>query len=90
MSMLEQFFSVDYADRGDLFEGFSIWEEEKYRELKGTYPVINLSVANVKEKSFKATKEKIYQILVGLYAKYSFLLIVVFGTQSQLTSFTPP
>ena len=29
MSMLEQFFSVDYADRGDLFEGLSIWQEEK-------------------------------------------------------------
>ena len=26
MSMLEQFFSVDYADRGDLFEGLSIWQ----------------------------------------------------------------
>ena len=29
MSMLETFFSVDYADRGDLFEGLSIWEERK-------------------------------------------------------------
>ena len=34
MSMLEQLFSVDYADRGDLFEGFSIWEEEKFIEVK--------------------------------------------------------
>ena len=41
MSMLEQFFSVDYAGRGDLFEGLSIWEEEKYRQLQGTYPVIS-------------------------------------------------
>ncbi|MBQ6888557.1 MAG: AAA family ATPase, partial [Lachnospiraceae bacterium] len=39
MSMVEQFFSVDYANRGELFEGLSIWEEEKYRELQGTYPV---------------------------------------------------
>lgn len=35
MSMTEQFFSVDYADRGDLFEGLSIWKEEKYRKLQG-------------------------------------------------------
>lgn len=42
MSMTEQFFSVDYADRGDLFEGLSIWKEEKYRTLQGTYPVISL------------------------------------------------
>ena len=29
MSMVESFFSVDYADRGDLFQGLSIWEDEK-------------------------------------------------------------
>ncbi len=40
MSMTEQFFSVKYAGRGDLFEGLAIWEEEKYRKLQGTYPVI--------------------------------------------------
>ena len=28
MSMLEHFFSVEYAGRGDLFEGLSIWEEK--------------------------------------------------------------
>lgn len=27
MSMLEYFFSTKYAGRGDLFEGFSIWQE---------------------------------------------------------------
>ena len=34
MSMVEQFFSVDYKDRGDLFEGLSIWQHEKYRSLQ--------------------------------------------------------
>ena len=48
MSMLDYFFSVNHAGRGDLFEGLEIWEEEKYRELQGTYPVIYLSFANVK------------------------------------------
>lgn len=33
MSMVEQFFSVDYAGRGDFFEGLSIWEDEKYQEI---------------------------------------------------------
>ena len=28
MSMVEQFFSLKYAGRSDLFEGKSIWEEE--------------------------------------------------------------
>lgn len=73
MSMLEQFFSVDYAGRGDLFEGLSIWEEEKYRQLQGTYPVISLSFARIKEKNYTSTKEKICEIITNLYNKYHFL-----------------
>ena len=73
MSMLEQFFSVDYANRGDLFEGLAIWEEEKYRELQGTYPVISLSFARVKESDYITTREKICQILTNLYIKHSYL-----------------
>ncbi len=74
MSMTEQFFSIDYADRGDLFEGLSVWEDEKYREIQGTYPVISLSFANVKEKDYRTTRKKICQLLTNLYAKHSFLL----------------
>ena len=73
MSMVEEFFSVDYPGRGDLFEGLSIWEEEKYRELQGTYPVISLSFARVKETTYETTREKICQILTNLYIQYSFL-----------------
>ena len=73
MSMINRFFSLEFAGKGEIFEGLSIWKEEKYRQLQGTYPVINLSFANVKEKSFEATKEKIYQLIVDLYSQYSFL-----------------
>lgn len=74
MSMMHQFFSVDHADRGDLFEGLSIWEDEKYRKLQGTYPVISLSFAEVKERSFSDTRKTICQIISNLYDKYDFLL----------------
>ena len=74
MSMVEQFFSVEYAGRSDLFAGLSIWKEDKYRELQGTYPVISLSFANVKEKTYEGTKERICQLLAELYAKNNFLL----------------
>jgi len=74
MSMVEQFFSVEYAERADLFEGLKIWQEEDYRVLQGTYPVISLSFANVKEKTYQDTRDKICQLLVNLYTKYDFLL----------------
>ncbi len=73
MSMIEQFFSVDYADRGDLFEGLSIWQHEKYRQMQGTYPVISLSFANIKECNYASVREKICFLLTKLYAKYFFL-----------------
>ena len=73
MSMVEEFFSVDYAGRRDLFEGLSIWEEEKYRKLQGTYPVISLSFARVKETNYADTRERLCQIIRNLYIKFSFL-----------------
>ncbi len=74
MSMTEQFFSVEYAGRCDLFEGLSVWEDEEYRELQGTYPVISLSFANVKENTYEKTRQKICKILKYLYDKNDFLL----------------
>ena len=59
MSMLEKFFSVEYAGRGDLFEGLEIWREEKYRELQGTWPVLFVIFAGVKETSFPRAKDSI-------------------------------
>ncbi|MCI6995420.1 MAG: ATP-binding protein [Eubacterium sp.] len=73
ISMTEQFFSVDYAGRGDLFEGLSIWEDEKYQKLQGTYPVISLSFANVKERNYTNARDKICQLITNLYVKYFFL-----------------
>ena len=72
MSMVEQFFSVNYAGRADLFEGLSIWQEEEYRDLQGTYPVISLSFANVKKRSYQETKQRICQLITDLYGKHFF------------------
>lgn len=74
MSMTKQFFSIRYAGRGDLFEGLAIWEEETYRRLQGTYPVITLSFANVKENRYEKIRYRICQILMNLYLENRFLL----------------
>lgn len=73
MSMLERFFSVRYAGQGELFEGLSIWEDKAYQEIQGTYPVISLSFANVKETNYENTKERICQLLTNLYTENFFL-----------------
>lgn len=74
LDMTEHFFSVSHSGRSDLFQNLAIWQEEKYRKLQGTYPVIFISFANVKEISFSNAREKICQIIKNLYNKYDFLL----------------
>ncbi|MBO5353239.1 MAG: AAA family ATPase [Lachnospiraceae bacterium] len=73
MSMLERFFSVKYAGKGELFQGLSIWKEEKYRKLQGTCPVISLSFARVKESNLEHTKARIFDIIGEAYDSFSFL-----------------
>ncbi len=74
MSMLEKFFSVDYAGRADLFQGLAVWEDEKYRKLQGTYPVLFISFADVKETTYEQARKIICRIIKELYHQYYFLL----------------
>lgn len=74
MNMVEQFFSVNYENRSDLFEGLAIWEQEEFRKLQGTCPVIFFSFANVKETDYLSNIQKIRLLLSDLYRKFVFLL----------------
>ena len=67
MSMLDCFFSNKYANRADLFERLSIWQDETYRKLQGTYPVIFLSFAAVKAGNLEDAKTQIKQEITRLY-----------------------
>ncbi len=73
MSMLEKFFSVQYAGRGELFEGLEVWESEKFRKLQGTYPLIFISFADVKENTYPQARKKLCSIIRDLYRQYRFL-----------------
>ena len=74
MSMLNCFFSNQYANRGDLFEGLSVWEDERYRQLQGTYPVIFLSFADVKADNIEAAKAQVKVKVAELFNRSTFLL----------------
>ena len=70
MDMLKCFFSNKYQDKGYLFEGLNIWKEEKYQQLQGTYPVIYLSFADVKQTNYKDAVLKIKKIITDVYQQY--------------------
>ena len=74
INMVERFFSVKYASETDIFAGMQIWQEEKYQKIQGTWPVISLSFANVKEPTFEMAKRRICQVLTDIYNKNQFLL----------------
>ncbi|HAG70066.1 MAG TPA: hypothetical protein DCL38_08835, partial [Lachnospiraceae bacterium] len=74
MSMLECFFSNKYADRGDLFEGLKVWEDEELRALQGTYPVIFMTFAGVKAVSYEKAFMGIKKQLVRLFSSFPELM----------------
>lgn len=63
MSMTDYFFSIKHAGRSDLFENLNIWKEEKYKRMQGSYPVLFMSFADVKESSYLQVRKK-YVILL--------------------------
>jgi len=79
MSMVECFFSNQYAGRSDLFEGLSIWtvpqnpEDKDYRHIQGTFPVIFLSFAKIKAADSKGMKYAMSSIIFEAYQKNRFL-----------------
>ena len=73
MSMTEYFFSVNHADCKRYFEGLSIWEEERFRKLQGTYPVISISFADVKATTYESARRAIIRKLVKLYSTFEFV-----------------
>ena len=74
INMAERFFSVKYAGEGRLFEGLFIWGEEKYRELQGTYPVISLSFASIKDNNYEDARKKICYLIAAEYNRQIYLL----------------
>ena len=73
ISMLEKFFSVDYAGREDLFQGLAVWEDENYRKLQGTFPVLFISFADLKDKTYEKERKAICRMKRRIFC--IFLLI---------------
>lgn len=72
LDMMNCFFSRAYEGRGELYKGLSIWEDEKYRKLQGSYPVIFLSFADIKG-DFAETKQRIKYTLERLYQEHKYV-----------------
>ncbi len=74
LSMVECFFSHRFAGRKELFEGFSIWKDEEFHALQGKYPVIKLSLANIKPTTYESMLIQMRMMVAELYQWHSYLL----------------
>ena len=74
MSMLNCFFSNQYAEKKYLFEGLSIWNNDKYRSLQGSYPVIFLSFASIKVSNYNDARDGIIMVINEAYSEHRYLL----------------
>ncbi len=73
MSMMECFFSIKYAGRSELFEDLSVWNDEIFRKLQGTFPVIFVSFAGVKANNFRGAKDGIIKAIANAYNACSYV-----------------
>ena len=83
MDMLKCFFSNEYAGRGEIFDGLSIWENDEYRKLQGTYPVIFLSFAGIKQINYDQARKAVNQKLTDIYNRYQWLMKEDWFTQAD-------
>lgn len=60
-----------YIDKTDFIRQW--WECEKYRILQGTYRVIFVSFADVKQNNYKDAVQKIKNIIVDVYRQNRYL-----------------
>ncbi|MBQ7457111.1 MAG: AAA family ATPase [Desulfovibrio sp.] len=70
LDTVKTFFSQEFADRSDLFEGLEISKDEKFRNIKGAIPVIFLSFAEIKENTFNNTVSLIKEVLTSVYRHF--------------------
>ena len=74
MDMLKCFFSNQYEGRKELFKGLGIWKDEEYRKLQGTYPVIFLSFAGIKQTEYSKAVTMIKNEITDIYNKYDYIM----------------
>ena len=70
MSTLNCFFSNKFENRSDLFEGLEVWEDADLREQQGKWPVIFLSFAGIKGRTYEDTMVQMKNMLVKLFSAF--------------------
>ena len=74
MSMIQRFFEKTQEDNSYLFEGLSIFQDEKSMAYQGQYPVITLSLKGMKMNTFEETIKQFGWMLSREFDRHSGIL----------------
>lgn len=74
MSMLKYFFEKTEESNKELFKDLKIYKDKEVMAKQGQYPVIFITLKDVKDSSYDKTVEKIKDIIIEEYTKYIKLL----------------
>jgi hypothetical protein len=74
LSMLRYFFEKTEEDTSYLFKGLNIWENEKYRAMQGQFPVVFISLKDVKHSSLEKTLGAFRKLVAKEYEHHRYLL----------------
>lgn len=87
LNTVERFFSNRFTDQAKLFEGLAVWEDERFRELQGTMPVIFFTLAAVKANTYAGAVRSICDQLRHLFWAHDYLRNSDRLTEGQRKSF---
>jgi hypothetical protein len=74
LSMLRYFFEKSASDTSYLFKNLNIWEKELYRALQGKFPVIFLTLKDVKQPTFEQTFKSLNRVITKEFRRHRYLL----------------
>ncbi|MBA3238243.1 MAG: AAA family ATPase [Parachlamydiaceae bacterium] len=74
LSMLRYFFEKGKQETGYLFKDLKIWKNEKYRALQGQFPVIFITLKDVKHDSWEKTFASLRELIAAEFERHSYLL----------------
>jgi hypothetical protein len=75
LSMIEHFFDIQKPGSATLFDGFKISKYQDFcNEHQNKYPVINITLKDIKSVDWQNCFEKIKMVIVELYSKHNYLL----------------
>lgn len=83
LSMLRYFFEKGQQDTSHLFTGLNIWKNEKYRALQGQFPVIFISLKDVKHSSWEESFESLRRLVAEEFERHNYLMKGEFLTAKE-------